>query len=123
MKNLFFVAAAAFFLFSPEALAADCVADSCTNARIQALLVNWGDDPASTAPYSVKVRFDGLTGLSCNHQQAPWWEVRLMSTDKAFREKYSMLMTAFTTGKPVWFYVKSTGVSVPCEFGMVALRN
>jgi len=94
------------------------VTDNCSNARIQLILVGW-DDPSTTTPYTVKVRFDTLASLSCNFQ-SPYNEIVLWSNDPAFDTKYSALLTAYSLGKPVWFYVKHTSSSsVACEFRTV----
>lgn len=116
MSGVFLASA---FLFSGEAEAASCTTNNCTGAQIQAILVNWEDN-------SVKVRFDGLTGLSCDSgtiSSMPAWEVKLSSTDPQFQAKYSLLLTAWSMGKPIWFYVTSTASSSACEFGMVAVTN
>lgn len=91
--------------------------ENCANARIQSILVGW--DAVNANPYTVKVRFDTLSGLGCNFQGASFNEVVLWSNDPAFDTKYSVLLTAYTLGKPVWFYVKSSSASAVCEFRTV----
>lgn len=97
----------------------------CTDARIGRILVNWGDGPGS---YTVKVRFDSLTGLTCNTFGSSYNEIRLSSTDPAFDSKYAILLTAETTGKLVWFTVSNPIGSpgnpdgtAPCLFQMIAV--
>lgn len=105
---------------SSLASAATCsYPDTCTSARIQSVLVGW--DAVDASPYSVKVRFDTLSGLGCNFQGPSFNEVVLWSNDVQFNAKYNALMTAYTLGRPVSFYVKSTSSSVACQFRTVIL--
>lgn len=114
-------------LFAPLLVQAATCPDGtqCSGATINKILVNWLD---GAGPYTVKVRFDSLTGLTCNTFGSSYNEIRLSSTDPAFESKYAMLLTAETTGRQVWFTVSnpigSSGNAdgtAPCLFQMIAI--
>lgn len=96
----------------------------CAGARISTILVNWAD---GTGPYSVKVRFDSLAGLTCNTYGAGYNEVRLLSTDPAFDAKYAMLLSAQANGRLIWFTIanpigsgSNNDGTAACIFQMIA---
>ncbi|MFC4763190.1 hypothetical protein [Dyella koreensis] len=96
----------------------------CSGAHINNILVNWND---GSGPYSVKVRFDFLAGLTCNTFGSNYNEVKLLSTDPAFESKYAMLLSAQATGRLIWFTISNPIGSAgnpdgtaACQFQMIA---
>ena len=111
------VAVGAFLILTmaavPPANAASCTADNCTNATIKALLVDWGGN--------IQVRFNNLTGLSCNYS-APYNQVSLLAADPFVKEKYSLILAAYMAAKPLWFYA-TNHTDGHCKFTMVGITQ
>ncbi|MBQ4837221.1 hypothetical protein [Pseudoalteromonas luteoviolacea] len=98
MKFIFLTAALAS-LFSFNA-AAECAGVSCTNVKITRIV--------TIAKGGVSVSTSGdESKLSCNAGSSGY--IKLRPEDSNYNAVYSLLLTAHTTGHPIWIRTSESG--------------